>query len=123
KQTIDLRRDRGFAAAQQVGMADTGRAEMDAIRAEVVQIEEAEHALLTRQRADIDSSTQNAVNLLALLGLVNFALLGLAFYLVRRDVPNRAQSEVSRLRTTLASIGDAVIVTDSAGRVTFLNPV
>jgi PAS domain S-box-containing protein len=35
----------------------------------------------------------------------------------------RAHAEASRFRVTLASIGDAVIVTDTAGRVTFLNDV
>jgi PAS domain S-box-containing protein len=34
-----------------------------------------------------------------------------------------ARRERERLRVTLASIGDAVIATDAAGRVTFLNPV
>ena len=33
-----------------------------------------------------------------------------------------AHAQVNRYRTTLASIGDAVIVTDSESRVTFMNP-
>lgn len=44
----------------------------------------------------------------------------------RRAAEERAQiiqAEQERLRVTLASIGDAVISTDSEGRVTFLNPV
>jgi PAS domain S-box-containing protein len=49
--------------------------------------------------------------------------------LVFRDITKRRQSEReiwgSRelLRTTLASIGDAVVTTDAEGRVTYLNPV
>jgi PAS domain S-box-containing protein len=36
---------------------------------------------------------------------------------------DRAEQRRESLRVTLASIGDAVITTDTAGRVTFLNPV
>jgi two-component system, chemotaxis family, CheB/CheR fusion protein len=49
--------------------------------------------------------------------------------LVARDITDRrrAQEQVRRerewLQTTLASIGDAVIATDSEGRVAFMNPI
>src|SRR5262249_61255749 len=36
---------------------------------------------------------------------------------------HRAEASEARLRATLASIGDGVVVTDSKGRVQFLNPV
>ncbi len=39
------------------------------------------------------------------------------------EAERRAAASETRLRVTLASIGDAVISTDSHGRVTFLNPV
>jgi PAS domain S-box-containing protein len=48
---------------------------------------------------------------------------------VARDISNdiaaedRVHAERDRLRVTLASIGDAVIVTDVEARVTFLNPI
>ncbi len=41
----------------------------------------------------------------------------------RNRAEGRARAEAARFRVTLASIGDAVIVTDTAGRVTFLNDV
>jgi len=41
---------------------------------------------------------------------------------MRRD-GRRAQENEERLRTTLASIGDAVIATDTEGRITSMNPV
>jgi PAS domain S-box-containing protein len=59
-------------------------------------------------------------------GLVLFALLGASLsLLIDRLQRSRRQVEQHRewLRTTLTSIGDAVITTDSEGRVTFLNPV
>src|SRR5687768_4932931 len=48
---------------------------------------------------------------------------------IARDIGERKRAEQAlhqereRLRVTLASIGDAIIVTDAAGVVTFLNPV
>ena len=41
----------------------------------------------------------------------------------RRGAEAALRVEKERLRVTLASIGDAVIVTDAAGRASFLNPV
>lgn len=41
----------------------------------------------------------------------------------RRLAEERQRRQSELLRVTLASIGDAVITTDSAGRVTFINPV
>src|SRR5216683_1582893 len=40
-----------------------------------------------------------------------------------RDYADKLQEQRELLRVTLTSIGDAVIATDTAGRVTFLNPV
>lgn len=54
---------------------------------------------------------------------------GELFIAVMRDVTERRKAEFAlfaeteRLRVTLNSIGDAVITTDTAGRVTYLNPV
>lgn len=41
----------------------------------------------------------------------------------RKRAEERSRTEAARFRVTLASIGDAVIVTDTAGHVTFLNHV
>lgn len=41
----------------------------------------------------------------------------------RKEAEQRAAEESERLRVTLNSIGDAVICTDAAGRITFMNPV
>ncbi len=40
-----------------------------------------------------------------------------------RRAERAAQASERSLRTTLRSIGDAVIATDTSGRVTFMNPV
>lgn len=123
QQTIALRREQGFVAAQAVVLADADQTLMAEIRDGVARIAGEENALLAQRRTDIDDNIQGTVGILVLLGALNFGLLGLAFTFVRRDVTNRSRAEAVRLQTTLASIGDAVIVTDRAGRVTFLNPV
>jgi PAS domain S-box-containing protein len=46
-----------------------------------------------------------------------------AIVLQRRRAEEQTQEQRERLRVTLASIGDAVLTTDTDGRVTFLNPV
>ena len=46
---------------------------------------------------------------------------GLSYARARADA--RTASERARLEVTLASIGDAVIVADTQGRITFMNPV
>src|SRR4029453_14413998 len=40
-----------------------------------------------------------------------------------KQAPERPHEQREWLRVTLSSIGDAVITTDTEGRVTFLNPV
>jgi PAS domain S-box-containing protein len=66
-------------------------------------------------------------------GLAVFLLVGVAFsvlsgrfHAATEDVHSAYESEQAlkeRLAVTLRSIGDAVVATDAAGRVTFLNPV
>src|SRR3954465_11117868 len=46
-----------------------------------------------------------------------------AILLARQKAERELAAERERLRITLASIGDAVISTDAAGRVTYLNGV
>jgi PAS domain S-box-containing protein len=60
--------------------------------------------------------------------LATIGLVMLAYYILREMSLREEHAEEIRereewFRTTLTSIGDAVIVADSAGRVTFLNPV
>jgi PAS domain S-box-containing protein len=61
-----------------------------------------------------------------LVGLVAFVAFG-AFLSFLCELLHRARSravyEHQQLRTVLMSIGDGVVVTDAAGRITFLNPV
>src|SRR5437868_3910624 len=80
----------------------------------------AEDARVSARRTLISFGLATALALAALLS---------EFAAFRRDTRRRERAarelldQRERYRTTLASIADGVIVTDAAGRVTFLNPV
>ncbi|HWC88693.1 MAG TPA: CHASE3 domain-containing protein, partial [Pirellulales bacterium] len=129
KATIDLRSREGFAAAQQLVLTDAGREDMDAMRAIVAQMSAEEHERLALRTAQALSNRDVAI----VSGLVTAGLgllaIGVFTTLLRRHLLARvAANEALRAqkelyRTTLTSIGDAVITTDAAGRVTMLNAV
>jgi PAS domain S-box-containing protein len=127
EQAIQLRRDRGLDAALAIVRADQGERVMDEIRAEVGQMranEEKEFAAASR-RAEwaVTLRTQT----FSAMCVVNLAFLFWAFRKVAGEVRRRESAvfetnqQKELLATTLTSIGDAVIATDSDGRVIFLN--
>ena len=61
KETIDLRRNKGFEAARQVVLTDNGKKAMDQIRAIVGDMENQEKELLKarNEEAAIDSTVHN----------------------------------------------------------------
>ena len=102
---------------------------MDRIRASVDAMHRQESVLLTERTRRVAAAARQATGA-ALLTAACFVGLLIAFLLiVREDLLGRARAEAAareseeRLRTTLRSIGDAVLATDGSGRVTFLNPV
>jgi PAS domain S-box-containing protein len=127
--TVALRKREGFDAAQKEVLSHRGKRRMDALRGMVTEMEEDEQRLLqsrqiTNHRAYIDALVNSGI--IALLGLG--AAIGF-FWLLRRHLRSQAQAAAvlyeqrEWFRTTLGSIGDAVIATDTRSRVTFLNPV
>jgi PAS domain S-box-containing protein len=124
-----VRRARDFEAVRAVVRTDHGKKEMDAIRATIRELRQSQESLLETRAAEAGARFQ--ISLLSLL-LTGTACLGLLFAVysvtgrytaLRERALEIVAQEHERLRVTLASIGDAVIVTDSAGRITFLNPV
>ena len=98
------------------------RQAMDSMRDEETRL------LAERQRGAEAAVTEMTRAIVA--GLLVFIALITAFLLlVQKDLVGRRRAEATaretaeRFRTTLASIGDAVLTTDAEGRVTFLNPV
>ena len=121
--TIRLRRTGDFAAAKAVVQTGRGKTEMDAIRAALAEMQGEEQRLLAIRNQATDNSTTSSLILAGGLALSDFALLGALYATLRRAARTRRQAEAARLRATLASIGDGVIVTDLAGIVTFMNAV
>lgn len=125
----DLRRQGATAEALALVAAGDGRRQMDEIRSLVAAaIAEEEHLLEARR---IRTETDTAKTLLALAsGLVaSAAILGTVYLRLRREIAvhSRLASALRRseesLTTTLHSIGDGVLATDTAGKITLLNPV
>jgi PAS domain S-box-containing protein len=121
-ETIDLLRSGGTSAALDVVLTNTGKVTMDRIRDTIGLM----HAVEDRRAAEAvrSAGTARALALGSVAALTALALLmlGVLLYVARRSFDQIRASE-QRLAITLRSIGDAVIATDSTGRVTMLNPV
>jgi PAS domain S-box-containing protein len=124
-----FRRARDFEAIREVVRTDRGKREMEAIRNIIQRVRDDEENLL-KQRAE-ESAARFRTSLLSMMltGAATLGLLVAVYSVTRRYNALRERAldaiaqEHERLRVTLASIGDAVIVTDSAGQVIFMNPV
>ena len=124
-EAIEQRRASGFLAAQAVVLTNAGKRTMDDMRGVVSQMKNREEALLATRVAQSRSEYRTAVFTASLTAAVSvLAVAGLFLGTVRLgDARRRATRLAERLRVTLTSIGDAVVVTDDRGRVTELNPV
>ena len=129
EQTVRLRREQGFDAARQVVLTDRGEAEMEALRSLVQDMAGTERTLLREREQQTRHSYRMAIATGVLTALLGLALVGLVVAVMRRYLTARREAaavlyaERELFRTTLASIGDAVITTDVDGNVTFLNAV
>ena len=136
KETVDLRRSQGFQAALAVVETNRGKHSMDDIRKIGMDLrDEVYNGLLQdiRQR-QLEGSTTRLTT--AFGAGILFVFLLLATFDIGRATAERDQlivdleaangrTTASRdlLHTTLTSIGDAVVATDEAGKVTFMNGV
>lgn len=127
ERVIDLRKQRGFNAAQAVILSDEGKLIMDEVRALVADIDAVEKRLLV-QRAQASASATRTATLTIVLGLLGSLLLLVVSFGVwwnhtreRERAAALLNDEKEKFRTTLTSIGDGVVVTDHTGRITMLN--
>lgn len=126
---IALRRANQTEAAVAHIASGQGERIMDEIRQLVAELKAAEQARLHAEAARAETAARMTVALVAAGSIAALVLVGLAGVLVRRYFQKRQQAEIAlreseeNLRVTLHSIGDAVMTTDAAGRVTGLNPV
>ncbi len=129
KSTIDLRDLEGDEAAMSMIRTGDGRLTMDEVRAACAVLVTGEQARLYEldRVVDLNANRSRVVVLVGCFGLVFLLFrLGSAVDSVVAERERFALTvEDSRqlLETTLASIGDAVIVTDADGTIRFMNPV
>jgi PAS domain S-box-containing protein len=126
---VKLRDEDGFDAASEAIATNRGKVQMDALRDHINVMQTAERSLLImriEQSVNMYYTTLMSILLGTVLGLL--AITGFLWMLRRNWLErSRAAAQIreqrEQLRTTLASIGDAVIATDTEARIVFVNPV
>ena len=128
-QTIALRKVSGFAAAEGMVSTNLGKENMDSLRSLIGEMRQEEEQLLEDRQAADDRAYGVAVASVSIVTILSVGVvIGLAVN-VRRRMRERmkAAAELHEqqewFRITLSSIGDAVIASDTQGRIRFLNPV
>jgi|GEM_PF-4069894 len=109
------------------------RARYDNISQELIASIEAIDVRIHQLISDKVSGFDSTVNIIFFTYLLLFAVLITLFYLFEKtrahhyekieEAKRDAQTKEQWLRTTMRSMGDALISTDTTGRVTYLNPV
>jgi PAS domain S-box-containing protein len=135
-ETVALRQNEGFQAALKVVETNRGKRAMDEIRKIGEDLENQVYTGLTQgvqERQEQGSRTRltSALGAGLLFAFLLLATIDIGHATAERDRlivdlgAANDQTTASRdlLHTTLTSIGDAVVATDEAGRVTFLNGV
>jgi PAS domain S-box-containing protein len=119
----------GMTAARRVVAEDRGKRLMESLRTRIAQMTAFEKELLADRVHAMAEASQTTL-LTSLIGLgASFILLAGAMVVARRSVRERERAaerlfeEKERLRITLTSIGDAVVVTDRDGVVTMVNQI
>jgi PAS domain S-box-containing protein len=126
---IAVRDSAGFDAARTRLDGGTGQVGMDSVRTIVGRMARRERALLATRNARAEDTYRNAVGSAVLAGALGIFTMLAYLWVLQRNLKARQASarlladEAERYRTTIASLGDAVIATDLQGRVTTLNPV
>ncbi|MBY0527310.1 MAG: CHASE3 domain-containing protein [Gemmataceae bacterium] len=129
QRTVALTRAGDRPAAMKIVRADSGKAMMDDLRQQLAALRNVEEKRLQDRREASESSSRVAALSVLAPAAIGSVLLCAVFMLVQRNARLRHRAafiiteQAERLRTTLASIGDAVITTDTEGCVTTMNAV
>jgi len=128
-QTINLRRSKGLPAALVIVNTNSGKLLMDALRAAASRMIDRENSALSVSLAHASSLAFYSGLVVVVTGILDVLTLVWAYRRITGEIRSRdaAALELYRqknlLEVTLASIGDAVMVADTQGRITFLNEV
>jgi len=119
-ETIKVRRERDPQAALEVVRTGRGRELMEEIRTVVGEMQARKEAEFGKANARANGAIVARTVTFIATAVVNLAFLGWAYGRLSRAWEESGR-EKELLATTLASIGDGVVVTDARGRVTLLN--
>jgi signal transduction histidine kinase len=92
-QTINLRRDKGFEAAQQVVLTDRGKQVMDKIRTLIQEMEKEERQQQEQSLKQAQTNTQKDTLISTTGILLSFILLYFIYYSLKRELTARRQAE------------------------------
>jgi PAS domain S-box-containing protein len=129
RRAVELAQGGDREAALEFIEADIVGGTMDAVMRKSLELRDAERELLELRGAESQASYRAAMLSCIGITLIGSLLVGCLFVMSHRNVAQRRRDaqlvadERERLQVTLASIGDAVIVTDAEGRITFMNAV
>ncbi len=129
RQTISVRRQSGVEAALPMILAGTGKEAMNRIRQLIGRLKDEQERALANEVQRSDEATRIRTGVFLTSGLLNLLVLFWGFSRIRRTILERDRAVIERkkqsdlLATTLASIGDCVIVTNAKGAITFMNGV
>ncbi|HEV8199616.1 MAG TPA: CHASE3 domain-containing protein [Candidatus Polarisedimenticolia bacterium] len=127
--TLDLAQADDREGALRIIRSDEGQRLMTEVRGSIGVMRSMEEALMRRRSAESDASIRTTSLLLGLTTILGVLMVCVAFEFSRQSLRVQRRGadliadERERLRVTLASIGDAVIVTGVDGRIAFLNAV
>jgi len=129
QERIVLRNEKGFDAAREAILTGRGKFEMDELRKRVNEMASIEQQLLTARSLRAERSYRIALLTTVIADLFALGMVGAFIFLLRRHLLARERAAAAiheqreMFRTTIASIGDAVMTTDTQGRVAYLNAV
>jgi PAS domain S-box-containing protein len=129
RRTIELRRSVGMTSALAEVDTDRGKHTMDEIRVLIGRMTAGQHEAYDATHHRGDAFIAYSAIIVALTTILSLAVLAWAYRqtktesTAREEAAHALQHQRDLLEVTLASIGDAVIVTDNEGRVTFMNQI
>jgi methyl-accepting chemotaxis protein len=100
KQTIDLRRSEGFAAAAQVVTNNTGKAVMDKIRTVIADATAEEEQLLARRTQRVQASAAQAMAITLWGGLGGLILVAAIGWFITRSLSRQIGSAVGQIQSS-----------------------
>lgn len=127
EQSIEVRRQSGFSAAQALVLTDQGKTLMDEMRQHVFAMQQIEQAKLNARIEQSEASAQQAMRSILIAGALDATLLILLFLLVRADVKRKeaAAQERADAATLLRNVIDGspapIYLKDRSGHFLMFN--